>query len=114
MSEDNNNPSGQEFRKEFVSGLSWNMLTVVLQVAIQLIYMMILARLLAVEAFAVMGVILGVLGFAEIFAQVGVGPALIQRKEIHQQHLNGAFYTAFRYKNGYFEGNRRRNQSDNR
>lgn len=70
------------------------MLTVVLQVAIQLIYMMILARLLAVEAFAVMGVILGVLGFAEIFAQVGVGPALIQRKEIHQQHLNGAFYTA--------------------
>jgi O-antigen/teichoic acid export membrane protein len=56
--------------------------------------MMILARLLAVEAFAVMGVILGVLGFAEIFAQVGVGPALIQRKEIHQQHFNGAFYTA--------------------
>jgi len=83
------------FRKQFVSGLSWNMLTVVMQVAIQLMYMMILARILEVEAFAVMGVILGVLGFAEIFAQVGVGPALIQRKDIHQQHINGAFYTSF-------------------
>ncbi|MEY3398379.1 MAG: hypothetical protein RL220_973 [Bacteroidota bacterium] len=77
-----------------VSGGSWNMITVVLQVIIQLVYMMIMVRLLDVEAFAVMGVILGVLGFAEIFAQVGVGPALIQRKEVNQQHLNGAFYTA--------------------
>jgi O-antigen/teichoic acid export membrane protein len=94
LSEDNHNPTGTEFRQEFVSGLSWNMLTVFMQVGIQLIYMMILARLLAVEAFAVMGVILGVIGFAEIFAQVGVGPALIQRKNIHQQHINGAFYTA--------------------
>ncbi len=41
-----------------------------------------------------MGIVLGIIGFAEIFSQVGVGPALIQRKEVHQQHLNGAFYTA--------------------
>jgi len=41
-----------------------------------------------------MGIVLGIMGFAEIFSQVGVGPALIQRKEVHQQHINGAFYTA--------------------
>lgn len=41
-----------------------------------------------------MGIVLGIMGFAEIFSQVGVGPALIQRKEVHQQHISGAFYTA--------------------
>jgi lipopolysaccharide exporter len=79
---------------KFTSGLSWNTLTVVLQVFIQLVYTGLLARLLAPEAFMLMGLVLSIIGFAEIFSQVGVGPALIQRKEIHQQHINGAFYTA--------------------
>ncbi len=61
---------------------------------IQLVYTGILARLISPDSFAVMGIVLGIMGFAELFAQVGVGPALIQRKEIHQQHINGAFYTA--------------------
>jgi O-antigen/teichoic acid export membrane protein len=67
---------------------------VVLQVVIQLVYTGILARLISEDSFALMGIVLGIMGFAELFAQVGVGPALIQRKEIHQQHINGAFYTA--------------------
>ncbi len=81
-------------RKQFASSISWNTLTVVLQVVIQLVYTGILARLISEDSFALMGIVLGIMGFAELFAQVGVGPALIQRKEIHQQHINGAFYTA--------------------
>jgi len=81
-------------RQQITSGFSWNTLTVVLQVVIQLIYTGILARLLIPGDFALMGIVLGIMGFAEIFSQVGIGPALIQRKEIHPQHLSGAFYTA--------------------
>jgi lipopolysaccharide exporter len=80
--------------RKITRGLSWNTLTVVLQVVIQLIYTAILARLIAPGDFAVMGVVLGLMGFAEIFSQVGIGPALIQRREVHPQHLSGAFYTA--------------------
>jgi O-antigen/teichoic acid export membrane protein len=79
---------------KFASGLSWNTLTVVLQVVIQLAYTGMLARLVPPSAFMLMGLVLSLMGFAEIFSQVGVGPALVQRKEIHQQHINGAFYTA--------------------
>ena len=79
---------------KFASGLSWNTLTVLIQVVIQLIYTGIFARLVTPDAFMLMGLVLGIMGFAEIFSQVGVGPALVQRKEIHQQHINGAFYTA--------------------
>jgi PST family polysaccharide transporter len=76
------------------TSFSWNTLTVVLQVVIQLAYTGILARLVAKDSFMLMGIVLGIMGFAEIFSQVGVGPALIQRKEVNQQHINGAFYIA--------------------
>ncbi|MFN0032451.1 MAG: lipopolysaccharide biosynthesis protein [Flavobacteriales bacterium] len=81
-------------RQQFASSVSWNTITVVLQVVIQLAYTGLLARLISPDSFALMGIVLSIMGFAELFAQVGVGPALIQRKEIHQQHINGAFYTA--------------------
>jgi O-antigen/teichoic acid export membrane protein len=81
-------------REQITSGFSWNTITVVLQVVIQLAYTGLLARLVTQDSFMLMGIVLGIMGFAEIFSQVGVGPALIQRKEVHQQHINGAFYTA--------------------
>jgi O-antigen/teichoic acid export membrane protein len=77
------------------SGLGWNTLTVVLQVVIQLVYTGILARLVSKDSFMLMGIVLGIMGFAEIFSQIGIGPALIQRKEVDQQHINSGFYSAF-------------------
>jgi PST family polysaccharide transporter len=81
-------------RKAIISGLSWNTLTVVLQVVIQLVYTAIMARWIAPADFAMMGIVLSLMGFAEIFSQVGIGPALIQRKTVNQDHVNGAFWTA--------------------
>jgi PST family polysaccharide transporter len=81
-------------RKQWVSSFSWNSLTVVLQVVIQLLYTAVMARWIAPSDFAMMGVVLSMMGFAEIFSQVGIGPAIIQRKHIEQQHINGAFWTA--------------------
>lgn len=81
-------------KKQITSSFSWNTLTVVLQVVIQLAYTGLLARLVSPDSFTLMGIVLGIMGFAEIFSQVGVGPAIVQRKEINQQHINGAFYTA--------------------
>jgi O-antigen/teichoic acid export membrane protein len=81
-------------KEQMTTSFSWNTLTVVLQVVIQLAYTGLLARLVAKDSFMLMGIVLGIMGFAEIFSQVGVGPALIQRKEVNQQHINGAFYVA--------------------
>lgn len=84
----------QDVRNQIASGVSWNTLTVVIQVGVQLVYTALLARLIAPESFALMGVTLGLVGFAEIFSQVGIGPALIQRKEINSGHINAAFVTS--------------------
>ena len=80
--------------QRFISGLSWNTLTVVLQVAIQLVYTGLFARMVEPQAFALMGVVLSIMGFAEIFSQIGIGPALIQRSHVDQGHINAAFYTS--------------------
>ena len=80
--------------RKLVSSFAWNTATVVLQILIQLGYTAVLARLIAPESFAVMGVVLSLMGFAEIFSQIGLGPALIQRKVITQDHLNSAFTTS--------------------
>jgi PST family polysaccharide transporter len=81
-------------KNKLISSVGWNSLTVVLQVVIQLIYTSILARLISPDSFALMGIALSVVGFAEVFSQIGIGPALVQRKDIGQQHLNGAFYVS--------------------
>lgn len=39
-----------------------------------------------------MAIALVVVGFIEIFSQIGIGPALIQRKELTQENINGAFF----------------------
>jgi O-antigen/teichoic acid export membrane protein len=80
--------------QRFISGLSWNTLTVVLQVVIQLLYTGLFARMVEPQAFALMGVVLSIMGLAEIFSQIGIGPALIQRQQVDQGHLNSAFYTS--------------------
>ncbi|MFN6380411.1 MAG: lipopolysaccharide biosynthesis protein [Flavobacteriales bacterium] len=81
-------------RKQFISSFNWNTATVVFQIIIQMLYTGLLARMVSTDAFALMGIVLAMMGFAEIFSQVGIGPAIIQRKELHPQHLSGAFYTS--------------------
>lgn len=61
------------------------------QVILQLVFISLLARLISEEAFGVMAIALVVVGFIEIFSQIGIGPALIQRKELTDEHINAAF-----------------------
>ena len=71
--------------------MSWQALNVLTQVILQTIFIAVLARLISVEAFGVMAIALVVVGFIEIFSQIGIGPALIQKKDPTPAHLSAAF-----------------------
>ena len=60
------------------ASLSWQSFNVLLQVVLQLVYIRILAGILAPEDFGVMALALIVVGVVEIFAQVGIGPSIVQ------------------------------------
>src|SRR5688500_2061868 len=51
----------------------------------------VLARLLTPADFGVVSAALVVIGFSMIFSQIGLGPALVQRRVLEQRHLDTAF-----------------------
>lgn len=78
--------------KKFESSLSWQSINVVMQVILQLIFIAFMTRLLDRKDFGVLSIALVVVGFIEIFSQIGIGPALIQRKDLSKNQINGAFH----------------------
>ena len=76
---------------KFTSSLKWQSVNVSVQVILQLAFIAALARLISPDAFGVMAIALVVVGFIEIFAQVGIGPALIQNKAVEPRHRKTAF-----------------------
>ncbi|MGB1076429.1 MAG: lipopolysaccharide biosynthesis protein [Flavobacteriales bacterium] len=75
----------------FASSLSWQTANVATQVVLQLVFMAVLARLIAPEAFGLMAIALVVVGFVEIFAQVGIGPSIVHNPGLTPRHLQSAF-----------------------
>ena len=57
---------------------------------IQLLVIVVLARLITPAEFGVMGAATVVIALSQIVSQVGVGPAIIQRREVTQAHIRTA------------------------
>ncbi len=61
------------------------------QVALKIGVLAILARLVTPKEFGVMGIAVTVIEFSKMFTHMGVGPAIVQRKELEQRHLTTGF-----------------------
>jgi PST family polysaccharide transporter len=84
-------PASDDLRSQAVTGLGWRGVTVVFKVIFQFGVGVVLARLLPPEDFGLVGLAMIVIGLGEMFADLGVGPALIQRKNITQAHVRTGF-----------------------
>ncbi|HEY4649424.1 MAG TPA: lipopolysaccharide biosynthesis protein [Gemmatimonadales bacterium] len=62
-----------------------------LQAVVQLLVIMALGRLLSPADFGLMGAAVVVIALSQIISQVGVGPAIVQRKELDELHIRAAF-----------------------
>ena len=81
----------ENLRKSTLSGFAWQYTSFISQALLQLIVLAVLARLLSPGDFGVLGIAMIVVGFAELFSQLGVGPALIQRSELTPVHIRVGF-----------------------
>ena len=61
------------------------------QVALKIGVLAILARLVTPKQFGVMGIAVTVIEFSKMFTHMGVGPAIVQRKELEHRHLTTGF-----------------------
>ncbi len=80
------------FKQQVANGVLWSTLARVGQQFVQLGISIYLARLLAPEAFGLVGMIAVFTGFAGMFTDMGFGSALIQKSDITEQHIQSVFW----------------------
>jgi O-antigen/teichoic acid export membrane protein len=74
-----------------LAGVLWTSLAMGAQSVVQLLALVVLARLLSPSEFGVFGAVMVVIGFGTIFSQLGVGPAIVQRPVLEERHIRTGF-----------------------
>lgn len=87
--------SSKEFNSKIGSATRWSALTEVVAKMVTPVSMMILARLLAPEAFGVVAMVMMVVSFADIFTDAGFQKYLVQRDFEDGSHKNQSTNVAF-------------------
>lgn len=70
---------------------TWQLTAVVTRAALQLAVLAVLARYVSPSEFGYIAMANMVIIFVEMFAEAGIGPAVIQRSELRQDHLAAGF-----------------------
>lgn len=79
-------------KTQVVSGVKWNAVLMVTLTVLQFVTLAILARLLSPSDFGLMGMMRVVIGFAQLFADMGLSNAIIQRQDVEEHHLSSFFW----------------------
>lgn len=78
-------------RKEITRGVFWIAVAKYSGIVIQLLITAVLARHIAPAAFGTIAVAMVVLQFLNILADIGVGPAVVQYKQLTRHHIDSLF-----------------------
>jgi len=85
-------PSGGSLTRLTVRGFAWAFTGTVSQALLQIVSMVVLARLLTPAEFGSATAAVLVVGFCQLASQLGVGPALVHRKDLDQAEIRAAFW----------------------
>ena len=83
-------PAPRGLTQRAIGGMFWTFSGTGVQVGVQILAIMALGRLLTPEEFGLMGAATVIIGCSQIVSQVGVGPAIIQRRELEPVHIRVA------------------------
>ena len=76
--------------RETINGLGWLMSSSATKSVLQLITTSVLARIISPKDFGTVALAMTIIHFTELLYQVGVAPALVQRKLISSRHVSSA------------------------
>jgi teichuronic acid exporter len=75
-----------------LKGIFWDLLDKVFNQGIGFVISIVLARLLTPEDFGLVGMVLVIVGFSQIFMDLGFSTALVQKQEVSEQEYSTVFY----------------------
>lgn len=74
-----------------IGGMKWSALSTIVNMVFQIFFMVVMARLLEPSAFGVVAMAMVAVKVANYFAQLGIGPALVQKKVLEDVDIRVAF-----------------------
>jgi O-antigen/teichoic acid export membrane protein len=83
-------PEAKSLSGVAVSGLSWTVVGMVGQLLIQVAVTAVLARQISPAEFGIVGMALVVTGLSQIFSQLGLAPAIVQKSDLAPEEINAA------------------------
>lgn len=84
-------PAPRGLTNRALGGMLWTFSGTGVQALVQLVVLMALGRLLTPAEFGLMGAAVVVIALSQIVSQVGVGPAIVQRRDLNELHVRTAF-----------------------
>ena len=91
MSDYQDTTSEADSSAKIKSGFLWLLTGAGVQAVMRILFTAVLARLLTPSDFGLLASAMIVIGFADLFSQMGVGPALVQTKELSAEKISSAF-----------------------
>ena len=88
------NNDNKNLTNSAINGFKWNFLSVIVVATVQIGYAAIMARLIAPEAFGLVAMANVILRFGTYFSRMGIGSAIIQKKELTDDDTQAAFTAA--------------------
>jgi O-antigen/teichoic acid export membrane protein len=87
--------ANQSVKAKIVSGMYWNVVQLVVNRMFGIAIKLVLARLLLPEQFGIVGMAIVFISFVQVFNDLGIAAALVQKKEEHlrEAHYHTAFWT---------------------
>lgn len=79
-------------KQQAVSGVKWSGVSMGVVTGLQFVTLAVLARLLSPSDFGLMGMIMVVIGFARLFADMGISNAIIYRQDATSEELSSLYW----------------------
>jgi O-antigen/teichoic acid export membrane protein len=79
-------------KQKAVQGVKWTTVSTATTVLLQILQLVVLGRLLDSSAFGLMGMVLVIVGFADLFMDMGISNAIIQRQDISKKELSSLYW----------------------
>jgi O-antigen/teichoic acid export membrane protein len=82
----------ETLRQRTVKGVSWSAASQLITQSFTWTISIVLARILGPKAYGLIGMTAVFSGFALLFGDLGLGAAIVQRRNLEERHLNSAFW----------------------
>lgn len=82
-------------KKQVFNGMVWSALQRYSSILVSMIVTMVMARILTPEDFGVIAIAMVIIQFLSIFSSMGIGPAVIQRKDLTDNEIKDIFTFTF-------------------